>query len=1087
VYLLQACCCSHPLQQGGPVPQSINYVEKLSLEDDDEDEDLELVEYDEVDKDDTGIRRRRSSAPVVSSDGTYGSAEGFQDSVVPPPPTFEFGTGRRGSTNSGSGRGTPAALPRLQLTKSPPAPVPNGGGAASSTDEARESLLNKSPAKLLKPPMEAPIITVTPANDMSSSVSPSCDSPERESKAERFSGQFRDRRISMRSTESDIRSRHESVISVKLEAVVEADGLSDCGSDRGRLEKNDTIDTQASTSVGQQMSSSSSPAQLSRGTSSDVVDDDGEKPGTKTRRGSVDSSEKQQAPASDDFFSRLDQPVLYMQENPINFKRLTVRNDSSSSSSSSGSSGDGEDNSSSGEEEWSTTKKGQVEVPIWLMDRLKERKQDEDGQPGQEVGDGEDEAEEEDQDREGLEEIHEEEEDDEFDVSPIPVVKQGTDRERKEKRPPPKSALRNSNDGAPGQDKSKDRKISITVPSNSFWKIPMPTRKNTIHVPKKKKKNGQELDSDEEDDSDDDDGSKAGGLNSQIVKDRLTPGAPSLSVPGGSRQTLPMGKMRKGSGTTMPTSNKKVNLTVQDTTGKGNSRRPSALGMFSDGKASQDGLYALPKEPSKGKKDREGNSEEVVEVRRDSLVMSTSMMEMILKSKSKSMSSRLLKTMEMSKDEMDEIVLPLFTAKKSSTTRGQCSCKVDRLTGQVIHTCMSPSITNATNTETMQSFICSEWHSKAATTRGSRRESKEAETTRKRVRNMSMLAGMSGTRGPAPAKQTGDEDEEAEEGTAAENELAVSFCSIQKNSRLQSQRGSVVSIGAGGNAAAEAAGTDGEASSSGEGSNKTGQHKGLALDEQVEAELGHRFDIIEPSNLSVMLLDPESREHLLIVDVRGRDWVGGHIPSSINLRTSEVLKHPESLLAQCRQNRIQIVVFTCMYSVLRARKCAAALEEAQGEEQRAGHATYRIKTYLLCGGMHAWVNHFVGAPSGANPPKEPSPLFLIDFAPEMWSDGGPSQGGLVHVMDALWSSGGQKALSDALTEELMGLAAARAGEEQNKGESRRASATSENGDAELDVLGLVSAQLSSRSAQLSSRRSSEGVESMVKDAQDLLK
>merc|ERR1719188_2494680 len=100
-----------------------------------------------------------------------------------------------------------------------------------------------------------------------------------------------------------------------------------------------------------------------------------------------------------------------------------------------------------------------------------------------------------------------------------------------------------------------------------------------------------------------------------------------------------------------------------------------------------------------------------------------------------------------------------------------------------------------------------------------------------------------------------------------------------------------------------------------------------------------------------MLKDVDVSEQILVVDVRGRDRVGGHIPSSINLRTSEVTGHPESLLAQCRQNRIHSVIFTCMYSVLRARKCADALERAQSEEQKAGRASapYRIAIHLLRG------------------------------------------------------------------------------------------------------------------------------------------
>merc|ERR1712217_276778 len=67
--------------------------------------------------------------------------------------------------------------------------------------------------------------------------------------------------------------------------------------------------------------------------------------------------------------------------------------------------------------------------------------------------------------------------------------------------------------------------------------------------------------------------------------------------------------------------------------------------------------------------------------------------------------------------------------------------------------------------------------------------------------------------------------------------------------------------------------------------------------------------------------------------------------------------------------------------------------------------------------MHGWVNHLGGTPSVSGQ----SNPYIDSFDPECWCDGGPSQGGLVHVMDALWSSGGQKALSQALTAELESL------------------------------------------------------------------
>merc|ERR1712190_461171 len=106
----------------------------------------------------------------------------------------------------------------------------------------------------------------------------------------------------------------------------------------------------------------------------------------------------------------------------------------------------------------------------------------------------------------------------------------------------------------------------------------------------------------------------------------------------------------------------------------------------------------------------------------------------------------------------------------------------------------------------------------------------------------------------------------------------------------------------------------------------------------------------------------------------------------------------------------------------RARKCAIAVEKAQQEEQAAGHAPYRLRISLLRGGVHGWVNHFIGTEGVAKAASRPKANPYVDnFDPECWCDGGPSQGGLVHVMDAPWSSGGQKALSQALTAELESL------------------------------------------------------------------
>eukprot|EP00928_Gymnodinium_smaydae_P093366 TRINITY_DN7750_c0_g1_i2.p1 TRINITY_DN7750_c0_g1~~TRINITY_DN7750_c0_g1_i2.p1 ORF type:complete len:949 (-),score=178.97 TRINITY_DN7750_c0_g1_i2:248-3094(-) len=690
-------------------------------------------------------------------------------------------------------------------------------------------------------------------------------------------------------------------------------------------------------------------------------------------------------------FSRLEMPVLYLSENPINFQLMKKQEDESSSGSPSSDDNSGVEDSD--EEEWNCRGMAEVEVPIWLMDRLKASGHyrppgaiDDDGERSR-VG-------------EDLVDIREEDE-----------------NERDQH--------------------SDDEQLQTPTSNNAcgnFWKIPIPTRKNSTLT----RKNSVMFSKTHSSRSSrcDDSASEHSASESQVIDKaahklsesadnkpkpppsrsrRATIHVPQQQNPRSRRASVAVGgvdSQRLDGGSSASSSDSPGGVdshraAFEAGTMNRRSRRPSMLGIFSQsqGNASQEGLYAVAKQEEK--------VGELVEVRRGSLVLSTSMMEEILRSKSEKVGRGPLDGCpieDLNEEDDDEIILPLCSA-PANRPRGRCMCKVHPVTGVVVHTCMTPSATTE-NTLADTSYICTEWSSRRGTI-NSRRGStqapfvEDAQPFRKRIRNASMLATVGGTQ--PKANGVNDFEEEQEEDTK-ENELAVSYSTI-KSSRLASCRGSLTAPG-GSDTLLSSASFRGDASSNLLLPTSTG---GMTFsEEQVEAELGHRFDLIEPQALAAKMHDPE----LLIVDVRGRDWVGGHIPYSINLRTSEVLKNPGSLLSQCRRDRIHTVVFTCMYSVLRARKCAAALDMAQHDEQKAGHAAYRIKTLLLGGGMHAYVNHFAGTSSTTVNVKQ-----LADFAPSMWTDGGPSQGGLVHVMDAMWSSGGQKALSDALTQELSSLLA----------------------------------------------------------------
>eukprot|EP00747_Dinoflagellata_sp_TGD_P107233 gnl/TRDRNA2_/TRDRNA2_170069_c0_seq1.p1 gnl/TRDRNA2_/TRDRNA2_170069_c0~~gnl/TRDRNA2_/TRDRNA2_170069_c0_seq1.p1 ORF type:complete len:1010 (-),score=222.29 gnl/TRDRNA2_/TRDRNA2_170069_c0_seq1:137-2854(-) len=434
-----------------------------------------------------------------------------------------------------------------------------------------------------------------------------------------------------------------------------------------------------------------------------------------------------------------------------------------------------------------------------------------------------------------------------------------------------------------------------------------------------------------------------------------------------------------------------------------------------------DGLYAVP---TGGDSDQASGSRNsaVVEVRRQSVHLGRDMLKALI--------GKRAKNIEDDDDDIGEIVLPLFKGQEKNVSR-QCKCKKDPATGLVIHTCMTPAATpKGGNTNADTSYVCTEWQTRAHSRRGSSRQpadvpeehpeprsklkkhteydsetsdsneqgSEKQDRDTKRIRNASILhlAGKSSEPDGSPKATSGfsniPEAEEDEEEVTDENELLVSWSNMPDISGGDPEL-NVLSPPQDGRQSDQAT---------------------TPMDEKVETMLAQRFDLIEPEDLYSMIVGKKRQPEVLVVDVRGRDWVGGHIPTSINLRTTEIVKNPSSVLEHCEKNGKTHLVFTCMYSVLRARKCARALEWQQGS------TTEPVRLSMLEGGVHAWVNHF--APRQTSEHKA---NFIDGFDPEMWCDGGPSNGGLVHAMDALWSQGGAKALSMALFSELESLSKTR--------------------------------------------------------------
>lgn len=205
---------------------------------------------------------------------------------------------------------------------------------------------------------------------------------------------------------------------------------------------------------------------------------------------------------------------------------------------------------------------------------------------------------------------------------------------------------------------------------------------------------------------------------------------------------------------------------------------------------------------------------------------------------------------------------------------------------------------------------------------------------------------------------------------------------------------------------------------------KQTSHTELAQPEDLSELDGEVFTRIPPDELAVKL----ATGSVQVIDVRGRDFKGGHIPDCAHVRTSSILENPASVLEICSNRPVEVkdIVFTCMYSKLRAPRCASAVARHLQRSPENYPASFVVS--ILQGGMHGWVNHWHKKNTREEFSKQ-----VEDFDSTIWqdcADVGRSEGqlftyGLVHSMDAVWSEGGQKelalALEDALRDRLRRL------------------------------------------------------------------
>lgn len=697
---------------------------------------------------------------------------------------------------------------------------------------------------------------------------------------------------------------------------------------------------------------------------------------------------------------------------PIDFSRCVEWEGESSSGSETESISEDCDNSDA-EEVWCNRAEG-VEVPVWLLDKFKGGAK----------------------------------------------AKQALATAAPQATPIAESPISASPQKSPSQSKNVSFQLNPTTHQQSFWKIPVPTRSNTYFQAKAEAEQGESREVGPGDTVRGDGGAEV----SQEHRRRARRKTSALMVPG-----RPEADKGTGAGVEGDVGDESDDEEMKRRMSRLKKRRPSnALSVVAGPDAPEQGLYSVPRGPDSTS--RKGSASALVEVRRQSVALPSNMLRDLLGRGAKN-----------GEETDSEIVLPFFVPTEKATPR-LCKCKKDPATGLVNHTCMTPLTSAGVNTnmgsyvctewqtragtrkasrrtsdqEQAVSEADEEEDVSARSDAGEARGGADAaaaeggaasspsrpppggdggpEAAKRapcravdpRIRNVSILCLAGQAETEIEANCASPFAEEAEEEND-ENELLVSVSHIPSEiggfhtcavntaqqamcwgyneygqSDVPNGLGNALAVSAGGVDDGSVAKDTPEQHSR---KDSTGQMS-TPMDERYEKALAERFDMIEPAALHPMLVGRERREEVLVVDVRGRDWVGGHIPTSINLRTSEIVKKPDALLEHCKRNGKTHLVFTCMYSVLRARKCARALEHHQGS------VTVPVRLSLLEGGVHAWVNHFAARQVQVSRP------YIESFDPELWCDGGPSQGGLVHAMDALWSQGGAKALSLALCAEL---------------------------------------------------------------------
>lgn len=111
---------------------------------------------------------------------------------------------------------------------------------------------------------------------------------------------------------------------------------------------------------------------------------------------------------------------------------------------------------------------------------------------------------------------------------------------------------------------------------------------------------------------------------------------------------------------------------------------------------------------------------------------------------------------------------------------------------------------------------------------------------------------------------------------------------------------------------------------------------------------------LEPHQLAAMLRDPQEAGEFVVVDVRDRDFIGGHIHGAVNIASDQFRDDGkiDDVINGVLQGKGKAVLH-CMFSQQRGPRAAMRLAERLG-----ARGLVMPEVYVLTGGFATFARHY---------------------------------------------------------------------------------------------------------------------------------